>query len=215
MDDSISSAGFEPLFIQEEAGDPDRTLIVQRERSTPQSELPFPGTRLNPSALIRPYLHEMDDLLKSCEDLTGIPFVSRFSEGYTETSLSKSTHGWSEEEQTSSQGKGSCKAWDTILSKREVSPQPEMPLTSAGSKLSNAMVQYEGQLLGMLSMLESCMEEAGMDFEPQDWATDAGQEYVHISKNPHLHSGTTLVPIQQKMPVKLENPANAERAQGC
>ncbi|XP_062266127.1 syncoilin [Platichthys flesus] len=234
MDDSVSSAGFEPLFIQEEAGDPDRTLIVQRERSTPQSELPFPGTRLNPSALIRPYLHEMDDLLKSCEDLTGIPFVSRFSEGYTETSLSKSTHCRSEEEVTMESyretsvsphaylstsymdthmdgaeadeqpGQGPLQGMGTIISKRELSPQPEMPLTSAGSKLSNAMVQYEGQLLGMLSMLEGCMEEAGMDFEPQDWATDAGQEYVHISKNPRLHSGTTLVPIQQKMPGKLE-----------
>ncbi|XP_035038873.1 uncharacterized protein sync [Hippoglossus stenolepis] len=234
MDDSISSAGFEPLFIKEEAGEPDRTLGGQRERSTPQSELPFPGTQLNQSALIKPYLHEMDDLLKSCEDLTGIPFGSRFSESYTETSLSKSTHGQSKEEvamesyretsvsphaylstsyiDTHMDGaeedeqpeQGQLQGMGTIIGKREGSPQPEMPLTSAGSKLSNAMVQYEGQLLGMLSMLESCMEEAGMDFEPQDWATDASQEYVHISKNPHHHSGTTLGPIQQKMPVKLE-----------
>ena len=230
MDDSISSAGFEPLFIKEEAGDPDRNLVGQRERRTPQAEHPFPGAQLNQSALIKPYLHEMDDLLKSCEDLTGIPFGSR----YTETSLSKSTHGQSKEEVTMESyrdtsvsphaylstsyidthmdgveadeqpAQGQPQGMGTIISKQEGSTQPEMPLTSAGSKLSNAMVQYEGQLLGMLSMLESCMEEAGMDFEPQDWATDASQEYVHISKNPHLHSGTTLVPIQQKIPVRLE-----------
>ncbi|KAE8282204.1 hypothetical protein D5F01_LYC19599 [Larimichthys crocea] len=72
-----------------------------------------------------------------------------------------------------------------------------MPLTSAGNKLSETMVAYEGQLLGMLAMLENCMEEAGMDFEPQDWASDGSQEYVHISKNPQLCRGTTLVPIQQ------------------
>ena len=235
MDDSISFAGFEPLFIKEEAGDPDRTLVVQREPSMPQSELPFPGTHLNQSALIKPYLHEMDDLLKSCEDLTGIPFGSRFSESYTETSLSKSTHSQRKEEVTMESYRetsvsphaylstsyidthmdgaeadeqpeqGQMQGMGPIINKGEGPPQPEMPLTTAGSKLSNAMVQYEGQLLGMLSMLESCMEEAGMEFEPQDWETDSSQEYVHISKNPHLHSGTTLVPIQQKMPVKLEN----------
>ncbi|XP_019946342.2 vimentin [Paralichthys olivaceus] len=234
MDDSISSTGFEPLFIKEEAGEPDRTLVVQRERSTPQSELTFTETQLNQTALIKPYLQEMDDLLKSCEDLTGIPFGSRFSESYTETSLSESTHSQSKEEvtmesyretsvsphaylstsymDTHMDGAGAdeqpaqeqLQGMGTTISKQEVSPQPEMPVTLAGSKLSNAMVQYEGHLLGMLSMLESCMEEAGMDFEPQDWETDASQEYVHISKNPNLNRGTTLVPIQQTMPVKLE-----------
>lgn len=238
LDDNISSAGFEPLFIKEEDADTDRTLMEQRECNTAPSGLTFAGTQLNQSALIKPYLQEMDDLLKSCEELTGIPFGSHFSASYDETSLTDSTHSHSKEEdamesygetsvspqaylstsyidthmdgdgtedqpaQGQSQGSG------TIINRcgatTEVSRQREMPLTSAGNKLSDTMVEYEGQLLGMLAMLESCMEEAGMDFEPQDWAMDASQEYVHINKNPHLCRGTTLVPIQQGRPMKLE-----------
>ncbi|XP_056254527.1 caldesmon [Seriola aureovittata] len=236
MDASASSTGFEPLFIKEEDGEPDRTFMEQGECNTAQSGLTFTGTQLNPSALMKPYLQEMDDLLKSCEELTGIPFGSRFSEGYTETSMSESILGQSKEEVTmesyretsmspqpylstsyidthmdgagaeDQSAQGQLQGLGTIINRcgmtTEVSRQTEMPITSAGTKLSETMVEYEGQLLGMLAMLENCMEEAGMDFEPQDWATDAGHEYVHISKNPNR--GTTLVPIQQERPVKLE-----------
>ncbi|XP_071355539.1 syncoilin [Trachinotus anak] len=236
LDDNTSSSGFEPLFIKEEDGEQDRTFMEQRECNTAQSGLTFTGTHLNPSTLIKPYLQGMDDLLKSCEELTGIPFGSRFSESYTETSMNESVLAKSRgevtmesfrETSTSPQPYLSTSYIDTHMDGAETEDQPaqgqppgmgsiinscgvttevshqtEMPITSAGNKLSETMVEYEGQLLGMLAMLESCMEEAGMDFEPQDWATDAGHEYVHISKNPHR--GTTLVPIQQERPAKLE-----------
>ncbi|XP_032392275.1 uncharacterized protein sync [Etheostoma spectabile] len=237
-DDNISSAGFEPLFIKEEDADPDRNLMEQRECNTAQSGLTFTGTQLNQSALIKPYLQEMDNLLKSCEELTGIPFGSHFSATYNETSLSESTHSHSKEEDAMESGGETSTSPQAYLSTSyidihmdgagtenqptqghsqdlgpiitshgvttEASCQNEMPLTSAGNKLSDTMVEYEGQLLGMLAMLESCMEESGMDFEPQGWPTDASQEYVHISKTPHLYRGTTLVPLQQGQPMKME-----------
>ncbi|XP_044027250.1 uncharacterized protein sync [Siniperca chuatsi] len=238
LDDNISSTGFDPLFIKEEDADQDRTLMEQRECSMAQSGLTFTGTQLNQSTLIKPYLQNMDDLLKSCGELTGIPFGSHFSESYNETSLTESTHNHSKQEDTMESygetsispqaylstsyidthmdgagtedqpAQGQSPGLGTIINRwgvtTEVSRQREMPLTSAGNKLSDTMVEYEGQLLGMLAMLESCMEETGMDFEPQDWVTDASQEYVHISKNPHFCRGTTLVPIQQGRPMKLE-----------
>ncbi|XP_045915536.1 uncharacterized protein sync [Micropterus dolomieu] len=229
LDNDISSTGLDPLFIKEEDADPDTTLLEQRECNTAQSGLTFTGTQLNQSALITPYLQNMDDLLKSCEELTGIPFGSHFSESYNEISLSESTHSHSKrkdamesygETSTSPQAYLSTSYIDTHMYGAEgtedqpaqgqsrgftsrcglttdITRQREMPLTSAGNKLSDTMVEYEGQLLGMLAMLESCMEEAGMDFEPQDWATDASQEYVHIR-------GTTLVPIQQGRTMEVE-----------
>lgn len=237
-DDNISPTGFEPLFIKEEDADPDRTLMEQSECNMAQSGLTFTGTQLNPSALIKPYLQEMDNLLTSCEELSGIPFGSHFSATYNETSLTESTHSHSKEEDAmescgetsiSPQAYLSTSYIDVHMDgagtenqptqaqsqdlgpiitrcgvSTEASRQNTMPLTSAGNKLSDTMVEYEGQLLGMLAMLESCMEESGMDFEPQGWPTDASQEYVHISKTPHPYRGTTLVPVQQGRPMKLE-----------
>ncbi|XP_033493210.2 uncharacterized protein sync [Epinephelus lanceolatus] len=235
-DDNVLSSGFEPLFIKEEVADPDSTLMEQSECNTTQSGLAFTATALNQSALIRPYLQEMDELLKSCEELTGIQFGSHFSDSYKETSLTESTYSHIKKEDTMESDRetsvsphlstsyidthmdragtedqpaqGRSQGLGTIINRcgatTEASRQRDMPLTSAGSKLSDTMVEYEGQLLGMLAMLESCMEETGMDFEPQGWATDESQEYVHISKNPQLHRGTTLVPIQQVQPRKLE-----------
>nr|XP_046273910.1 trichohyalin [Scatophagus argus] len=236
LDDSISSTRFEALFIKEEEVDGDRTPMEQRECNSAQSGLTI--TQLNQCVLIKPYLQEMDDLLKSCEELTGIPFSSHFSDSYNETSLNESTHYHSKDEDAmkshggrsmspqaylftsyidtnmdgaeteNQQAQGQSQGLATIINRcevtRDVSHQRKMPLTSVGHKLSDTMVEYEGQLMGMLAMLESCMEEAGMDSEPQDWSTDASQEYVHISKNPHLCGGNTLVPIQQERPVKLE-----------
>lgn len=238
LDDNTSSTGFEPLFIKEEESDPDRILMEQRECNTAQPGLTFTGTMLNQTALIKPYLQEMDDILKNCEELTGITFESDFSAGYNETSLKKSSHSLRKEEEamescgerstsphaylstsyidTHMDGAGSedqqvpgqAQSLGTITNRCEMTTdaarQREMPLTSAGNKLSDTMVEYEGQLLGMLAMLESCMEEAGMDFEPQDWVADESQEYVHISKNPNLSRGTTLVPIQQVKPMRSE-----------
>ncbi|KAM7372938.1 hypothetical protein PAMP_007828 [Pampus punctatissimus] len=233
LDDSISSTGFQPLFIQEDE-DPDKALVEQRiEGNTVQSGLTFAGTQLNQSALIKPYLQEMDDLLKGCEELSGIPL----SANYNETRLSESTQNKEEvtmesfrETNISPHAYLSTSYIDTHMDKAggedqpgqdqsqglasianrcgvttEVSHQTDMPLTSAGNKLSDTMVEYESQLLGMLAMLEGCMEETGMDFEPQDWVTDTSQEYVHISKNPHFYRGTTLAPMQRAKTMKLEN----------
>uniref|UniRef100_A0A3Q3LG85 Syncoilin, intermediate filament protein n=1 Tax=Mastacembelus armatus TaxID=205130 RepID=A0A3Q3LG85_9TELE len=239
LDDNTSFCGFEPLFIKEEEGETDITLMEQRKCNTTQSGFTFTETQMNPSALIKPYLQEMDDLLKSCEELTGIPLSCPFSETCTKPSMSESTHGQSKEEvtmesyreasvspqpylstryiDTHMDGGGAedqpAQGWlqgtGTIINRcgvttTKVTCQKDMPLTSAGKKLSETMVEYEGQLLGMLAMLENCMEEAGIDYEPQDRASDASQEYVHIRKNPHHNGGTTLVPVQPERPAKLE-----------
>ncbi|XP_059205532.1 syncoilin [Centropristis striata] len=236
-DDNMPSAGFAPLFIKEEDADPDRTLMEQSE-NTAESALNFISSQRNQSALIKPYLQEMDDLLKSCEELTGIPFGSHFSASYNETSLTESSHSHSKEEvtmescgetshspqaylstgyidthmdgagsehqtaQVQSQGSGTSVKRCGVTT--EAFRQNEMPLTSAGTKLSETMVEYEGQLLGMLAMLENCMEESGMDFEPQGWATESSQEYVHIGKKPNPFRGTTLVPVQHERATKME-----------
>ncbi|XP_061597918.1 syncoilin-like [Cololabis saira] len=227
LDDDISSAEVMPLFIAEEEGDPDRAPAEQSEGNKNPPRLT--GTKPNQSASIKPYLHEMDELLKSCEELTGIPFSSRYSPGHTETR--ESCHGEGREEVTMhsfeaqaylstnyldtdidrdgtkeksalAQSSGSILNRDSVTTRAP--SQADMPLTSAGSKLSESMVEYESQLLGMLSMLENCMEEAGMDFEPKGWGADGGQEYVHISKNPQHYRGTTLVPIKQEKPGEQE-----------
>lgn len=239
LDDNISSSGFEPLFIKEEEGDPERSHMEQGECNTNLHDLAFTGAQLKQSALIKPYLQEMDDLLKSCEELTGISFGSQYSANYTETNLNESSHGEAKEEVTVEKcgeawkcpqaylstsyidthidgtsaeekpAQGQSQSTGTVVDRCGVTTercrQAEMPLTSAGNKLSKTMVEYEGQLLGMLAMLESCMEETGMDFEPQEWVTDESQEYVHINKNPQLYRGTTLVPIQQERPLKTES----------
>lgn len=237
LDESIFSAKFEPLFIKEEEVDPDRTLMEQREYHTAQTGLTFTGKELNQSALIRPYLQEMDDLLESCEKLTAIPFSSHFSASFTETRLTESTNCQSRGEDTlesigekniSSQEFPSASYIDTHMGEAgiqdqqaqeqsqglgtiinrcgvsKVSCQREMPLTSAGHKLSDTMVQYEGQLQGMLAMLESCIEEAGMELEPQAWTSDASQEYVHITKRPHHCRGATLMPVQQDRQIQMK-----------
>ncbi|XP_075968819.1 uncharacterized protein sync [Anarhichas minor] len=229
-DDSVSS-GFEPLFIKEEDVDPDRTLATR-------SGITFKGTQLNQSVLIKPYLQEMDDLLKGCEELIGVPFGSRFSASHNETSSTESTRSHSKEEDTSEsygetsvspQAYLSTSYMDTHMDGAETEDQPaqaqsqilgtigsrcgvtsvasrqkEMPLTSAGNQLSDTMVEYEGQLLGMLAMLESSIEESRMDYEPQGCGPDASQEYVHISKYPRLNRGATLVPVEQGSPMTLE-----------
>lgn len=224
LDEAVSS-GFEPLFINEDEEDQERTPMGQRQRNMTQSGFSFIGTQMNNFGLIKPYLKEMDELLKSCEELTSIPLSSHLTGSYNEMAPMESTNthkkgedgeGDYEEKNLSQQGYLFTRYIDTNMDGTEmqdktaqtdpqalayfssrcgvtsdISCQREMPLTSAGHKLSDTMAEYEGQLSGMLSMLESCMEKPGVDFEPQGWVTDASQEYVHISKTHQQGQGTT------------------------
>lgn len=252
LEESISSAGCEPLFILEEETELNGHAMDHKEYNSEPSGLTCTGTQMNQSAFIRPYLQEMDAMLRSCEELNFLPMDSGIPLCYKETTLTEVTnsHGKEEEamesfgeknmyldthldrvEAEERQVQGQHRDIGGIIGKREVntgtSRQGEMPLTAAGHKLSDTMVAYEGQLLGILAMLENCMEEAGMDFEPQDWAADTSQEYVHIQKKSHLCRGTTLVPIQQVRPGRAETqqvlsvpwteeiePSNCSKTQG-
>ncbi|KAF6723048.1 Syncoilin [Oryzias melastigma] len=192
MDDSQDDrpSGLSPLFIQEE--DSNRSVMEHGESSKQPSG--SAEARLKDSAQMKPYLQEMDDLLKSCSELTGIS-VSSHRKERAEVSSEAS-------EESSFQAYLSTSYIDTHMDGARAGSEPGLgsrggateasPLTSAGSRLSQSMVEYESQLMGMLAMLERCMEEAGMDFEPQDWTPDSAQEYVHISKNPRCYRGTTL-----------------------
>nr|XP_040044253.1 uncharacterized protein sync isoform X2 [Gasterosteus aculeatus aculeatus]XP_040044254.1 uncharacterized protein sync isoform X2 [Gasterosteus aculeatus aculeatus] len=222
-EDGSRSSGFESLFIEEEDAAPGST---RSERSG----LPaYRGARRDQSPPIKPYLREMDDLLKSCEELVGVPFASRFPAAHGSTSSAESPRSHGEGRGAPPDGCGETSAcpraylstsyMDTHADGPEApdgshvsldvgnrcgvtpaaSRQKEMPLTSAGNQLSDTMVAYEGQLLGMLAMLESSMEESGMDFEPQGCSPDAGQEYVHIGKNARPPR-----PVERESPMALE-----------
>lgn len=236
MEDLVEtvSSGFEPLFINEDEEDRERTPIEQRQHNMTQSGFGFIGTQMNNFGLMKPYLKEMDELLKSCEELTSLPLSSHLSGSYNEMGLMESTNTHRKEEDgresyeeknvspqgylftsyidTNMDGAGTqdktAQANSQVLASvssrcrvsSDISCDREMPLTSAGHKLSDTMAEYEGQLSGMLSMLESCMEGAGMDLVSQDWATDASQEYVHISKNQcQCTAQATMQPGMPKM----------------
>ncbi|XP_056153861.1 syncoilin [Lampris incognitus] len=235
---STTSTGFEPLFIQEENEEPERIQMEDRgERGAAQPGVNGVNTRthLNPSAQIQPYLREMDDLLKSCEELTGVSFGMDFSPGYTDTCLDGSTRGQFEEEVTNDRGRESQTSpqpylsttyidtsvdktvtadhpdqagslMDTCGGTTETSPWTEMPLTSAGTKLSSSMAEYQNQLLGMLAMLESSMEDGGMDCDFQEWDTDANQEYVQVCQNHTLQRKTTLRSMERSGTMGLDVP---------
>ncbi|XP_077404550.1 uncharacterized protein sync isoform X3 [Vanacampus margaritifer] len=140
--DNDPSSDFEPLFIREEYGDPESNW----------STLAFTRTRTSHSSLIGPYLQEMDDLLKSCEDRAAIPLESDPEEmlGEKETSPYFSTSAGNAVERT-----------EEFVSHEF---REDMPITSAGNKLSDTMVRFEGHLMGMLAVLENCMEEADHDY---------------------------------------------------
>ncbi|XP_029023881.1 syncoilin [Betta splendens] len=205
MEDDASSAGVDILFIKEDDRDPNRSIVEHREGNTTQSGLSFTRVQLNPSALIGPYLQEMDDLLKSCEELTGLPFTSRFSgnqdtdevtmKSYTGINAPPQTYPSSSYIDTHVHGAGS-KSTGTANNRKT-----DMPLTSAGKALSETMVQVEGQLLGMLAMMDSSVEDTRMDFESQGWTTDTSQEYVHIGPNPHVSRERES---QEAQPMQLE-----------
>uniref|UniRef100_A0A8C7YZ52 Syncoilin n=1 Tax=Oryzias sinensis TaxID=183150 RepID=A0A8C7YZ52_9TELE len=210
MDDNTDDcpSGFSQLFIQED--DSNRAIMEQGECSKQPPGRGSGEARLKESSLMKPYLQEMDVLLKSCAELTGI----------SHKLVSESEKSDGSDEVSGEASEGSCRSFQAYLSTSyidthidgagaEVAAEPGLggggateasPLTSAGNRLSQSMVEYEGQLMGMLAMLERCMEEAGMDFEPQDWTPDSAQEYVHISKSPHSYRGTTLgALIQEEM----------------
>ncbi|XP_034017198.1 syncoilin [Thalassophryne amazonica] len=240
LDDITSSSEFESLFIQEDVVQ-DKILMEQRvQGNTAQPGHTFTATRLNDSSVVQPYLQNMNDLLKSCEETIGVPFGSRFSASFTDTRPTKPTHDQSENEgstdrsgETSSQTYPPTNYIDTHVDRYEperppaqphsrgtgsaitcgltlgISDQTQMPLTAAGTKLSATMMDYEDQLLGMLAMLESCMEDTSMDFEPRGWATDVSQEYVHISKNLSLQKCPTPTPGQLTRSEKEPVPCDA------
>ncbi|KAM8841483.1 uncharacterized protein sync [Spinachia spinachia] len=199
-EDGSIPTGFGPLFIKEEDVDLGRT------RWQPPGRLSFRGPQRGQCPPIKPYLQEMDDLLKSCEELIGVPSAPRFPAGHGDASTAGSHRGEGQDADASLESGGETSAspppgylstsyMDTHTGgpshisvtvgngggeTSAASGQRELPLTSAGNQLSDTMVEYEGQLLGMLAMLESSMEESGMDFEPQ------GHEYVHVAQQARL-----------------------------
>ncbi|MEQ2174195.1 hypothetical protein GOODEAATRI_005378 [Goodea atripinnis] len=176
-EDEISSPGFGPLFIIEETGDTDRTIVEPSNGNQNPTGHSFTEKQLKQSAISKPYLQEMDVLLKSCEKLTGIPFRSRHIEGYSKTSLSRpscirgkeevrpETYGeacsppqadrsscyidtqmdGTQTENEPAEGQSLC----TVIHRPGTSYCSEMPLSSAGNSLSDSMLEYEGQLLGI------------------------------------------------------------------
>lgn len=222
LEESISSTGCEPLFILEEETESNRHSMDHRECNSEPPGHTCAGSQLNQSAFIQPYLQEMDAMLRSCEELNFHPMDSGIQARRKETTPAEVANSCEKEEENMESFREKNVYLDTHMDgvgaeEGQVqgqhgdigdvigrSRQREMPVTAAGHKLSDTMVAYEGQLLGMLAMLENCMEEAGMDFEPQDWAADTSQEYVHIQKKSHLCRGTTLVPIQQVRPGRAE-----------
>ncbi|XP_038164973.1 uncharacterized protein sync [Cyprinodon tularosa] len=240
QEEDISTTCVGPLFIREEKADTDRTIVEQSDGNQNPAAQSFTGKPLHQPALSEPYLQEMDVLLKSCEKLTGIPFRSRHIEGYSETSLSKSgcikgkeksrteTH---EEACMSTQASRSSFYIDTqmdatetedelaesqnlgtVIHKPGSSCHSDMPLSSAGSELSASMLEYEDQLLRMLAMLESCMEETGMDFESQEQTTDACHEYMHIKNTPYhyMDKALTLDALESPALPPMHNGSNVE-----
>ena len=220
---SSTSTEFESLFIQEEDGQQERAWVDERIGfefdNLAQSRMHHMETRLSQSAQIHPYLREMDELLKSCEDLAGVPLSSQFSPSYTDTCLNdvqfkELSDGSSDRyrETSTSPQMSSCTTYiDTRVevadtsqltqSYREASSfmntscetainisPADASLTSAGNALSDTMTEYQSKLMGMLAMLDNCMEESGidlgsgMDFASQEcFSSDTKHEYIQIS----------------------------------
>ncbi|XP_055767632.1 uncharacterized protein LOC129842944 [Salvelinus fontinalis] len=153
---------------------------------------------------IQPHLREMDDLLKSCEDMTGVSIASCLSTRYTDTHLSGPAQNQNQSDiqkmvaMIGSCGGNDCHTGGSILTYTDThmeesrnqcqshlkevesildqsgatgaAVQPQLPpLTSAGTQLSGTMAEYQTELMAMLAMLENCMEEAGITFDPLEW----------------------------------------------
>ena len=211
------SAGFQPLFIDEEEEEEEG---MERGRETGESvQAPWllqaggtgSGTGLGRAPPYGAHLGEMDELLRSCEGLTGMLLGSPLSTPDPDphpggpartqppTDPAGGLAGASRQANRSAprthldgtgtlevqhaphpQGPGSLSGryGDT----RGASPEAQLPLTSAGTELSGTMTEYQTQLLGMLAMLESCMEEAGMDLTPVDWDEHPEQGYLSLGR---------------------------------
>ncbi|KAJ0003204.1 hypothetical protein NQD34_008302 [Periophthalmus magnuspinnatus] len=185
-----------PLFITEDDEPSEAGGGNVRLRSPAQSDHSLMGVSLCQTLSIGPYLKEMDDLLKNCEELTGISEntwneTRVCSQEYMSTSCVDT-----EDVQLLDAGFDPCGAGTCASS--------AMPLTSAGNKLSESMSEYEEQLMDMLSMLESCEEDSTMDHRPQDWSST--DEYVHI---PKLFKETGKTPLESGKSVILETHAAA------
>ncbi|KAL0961820.1 hypothetical protein UPYG_G00332120 [Umbra pygmaea] len=156
-------------------------------------------SQLTGSGQVKPHLREMDDLLKNCEDMMGVSFGSHLSTRYTDTHLSRSaqsqnqsdlekmhtmmaccgenrfasTHCYTTLDASRNQCQSEVKEIKAISDQGEAtgaSTQPKIrPLSSADSQLSGTMAEYQTELMGLLSMLEKCMDEAGMNFDPLQW----------------------------------------------
>ncbi|XP_071225136.1 uncharacterized protein sync isoform X2 [Salvelinus alpinus] len=153
---------------------------------------------------IQPHLREMDDLLKSCEDMTGVSIASCLSTRYTDTHLTGPAQNQNQSDiqkmvaMMGSCGGNDCHTGGSILTYTDThmeesrnqcqshlkevesildqsgatgaAVQPQLPpLTSAGTQLSGTMAEYQTELMAMLAMLENCMEEAGITFDPLEW----------------------------------------------
>ncbi|XP_070968687.1 uncharacterized protein [Oncorhynchus clarkii lewisi] len=153
---------------------------------------------------IQPHLREMDDLLKSCEDMTGVSIASCLSTMYTDTHLSGAAQNQNQSDiqkmvaMMGSCGGNECHTGGSILTYTDThveesrnqcqshlkevesildqsgatgaAVQPQLPpLTAAGTQLSGTMAEYQTELMAMLAMLENCMEEAGITFDPLEW----------------------------------------------
>ncbi|CAL8297719.1 unnamed protein product [Lota lota] len=216
-----TSTGFESLFIQEEDGQQERERVDERSGfdNLAQSGMAHMETRLSQPAQIHPYLQEMDELLKSCEELTGVPLSSQFSPRYTDTCLNdvhlKELSDCSSDRYGETSTSPQMSLCTTYIDTRveladtgqltqayheassiintscetaiDLSPA-DVSLTTAGHALSDTMTEYQSQLMGMLTMLDNCMEESdidlgsGMDFETQEcFSSDTNHEYIQIS----------------------------------
>ncbi|CAL8364534.1 unnamed protein product [Arctogadus glacialis] len=218
---SSTSTGFESLFIQEEDEQQERARVDERRGfdHLAQSTMGHMETHLSQTVQIHPYLWEMDELLKSCEDLAGVPLSSQFSPSYTDTCLKdvqlKELSDCSSDryrDTSTSQQMSSCTTY--IDTRVEVADTGQLTqacpeassimnascetatdllpadgsLTAVGNALSDTMTEYQSQLMGMLAMLDNCMEDSGidqgsgMDFASQEcFSSDTNHEYIQIS----------------------------------
>lgn len=177
IEDNVSSIDV-PLFIQEgNAASNEAEGGHSQQRCPNQTDHTFIGEFVNQTVSIAQYLKEMDELLKSSEEMTCCQEYMSTSSINTEDVSDVQSQSPS----TENHAEGALVA-------------SSMTLTSAGNKLSESMVEYEGQLWNMLGMLESCVEDCNMDTKPEDRSTlSSDEEYVHI---PKLFKETAMTPLE-------------------
>ncbi|XP_062302072.1 uncharacterized protein LOC134006975 [Osmerus eperlanus] len=197
------SAGF--LFIDEEEEEKEEGMERGRETgecmrapSLLQAGGRGSGTGLGRAPPYGAHLGEMDELLRSCEGLTGVLLGSPTDPAGGPAGASRQANRSALRTRLDGtrtrggrgtphpQGPGS--SLDGYGDTRGASSEAQLPLTSAGTELSGTMTEYQTELLGMLAMLESCMEEAGMDLTPVDWDERPEQGYLSLGRNREAQS---------------------------